>query len=450
MAARNWTLPDIQDLSKEQERARLLPREGCHLIVGGPGTGKSVLALLRTRRHHRDRGAQDYVFLVYNRLLLEASRELVGGAVNAHPWISWFRMMFKRALSQQVMSTLALSTPALSNPALSNPTLSTRALSEQALPEQALSERTRSNQAPSKQVLSEACPQLAGQRYRLDWPAIHGAILSAAELPAPLTPFVIIDEGQDMPRDFYQALAQLGFEHVFVVADQNQQITDECSSLSEIAAALDIEPRDRIELTENYRNCDRIARLALAFCVEDPASPCVKPPSARPCARTPILVDYGAGCRWSAEELITRMLKLADRDPSKLIGIITPNNQCREVWFQALRQSRLDLDLDHGTPRVLTYASGLEGGDHRFSAGGLFVINAQSAKGLEFDIVFLADIHAYPCQLENKAWMDDLRRRFYVMVSRAREQVILLRQAGQECTVEAILPNDPDILRRWR
>jgi len=48
VAKRAWALPDIQELSKEQERARLLPMAGCHLIVGGPGTGKSVLALLRT------------------------------------------------------------------------------------------------------------------------------------------------------------------------------------------------------------------------------------------------------------------------------------------------------------------------------------------------------------------------------------------------------------------
>lgn len=98
MTARRYELPNIQDLSKDQERARLRPRQGCHLIVGGPGTGKSIIALLRTRRHHRDSGPQDYAFLVYNHLLLEASRELVGGAVNAHPWISWFKSVFKRAL----------------------------------------------------------------------------------------------------------------------------------------------------------------------------------------------------------------------------------------------------------------------------------------------------------------------------------------------------------------
>jgi DNA helicase-2/ATP-dependent DNA helicase PcrA len=49
MAKREFNLPGIQDLSKEQEDARALPKQGQHLIIGGPGTGKSVLALLRSR-----------------------------------------------------------------------------------------------------------------------------------------------------------------------------------------------------------------------------------------------------------------------------------------------------------------------------------------------------------------------------------------------------------------
>ena len=64
MAKRRFRLPGIQDLSKEQEDARALPMEGQHLIVGGPGTGKSILALLRARRLSQE-DAQ-YVFLVYN------------------------------------------------------------------------------------------------------------------------------------------------------------------------------------------------------------------------------------------------------------------------------------------------------------------------------------------------------------------------------------------------
>ncbi len=239
MAKRAWALPDIQELSKEQERARLLPNEGCHLIVGGPGTGKSVVALLRTRRQHRLMGGQQYVFLVYNQLLLEASRELVGGAVNAHPWIRWLKSVYRRALSQP-------------------------------------------------------CPVRNGNAYQIDWEQVNAGLSRAPEvIPPPITPFVVIDEGQDMPPDFYGALTELGFENFYVVADQNQQITDENSSVHDIENALAIDTSDRIELTENYRNCDRVARLARAFCVEDPASPPVNVPVNRPCARTPVLVDYG-------------------------------------------------------------------------------------------------------------------------------------------------------------
>jgi len=393
MARRAWALPDIQELSKEQERARLLPKEGCHLIVGGPGTGKSVLALLRTRRHHRPKGAQDYVFLVYNRLLLEASRELVDGAVNAHPWKAWVKGTYKR-------------------------------------------------------MLSSPCPT-RGEPYHLDWERIKAGIDAAPEpMAPPLTPFVIIDEGQDMPPAFYHTLAQLGFEHFYVVADQNQQITDENSNLRDIENALAIDTRARIELTENYRNCDRVARLALAFCVHDPASPPIDLPSGRPCARTPVLVDCGPGCRLDFGSVVRRLLKLADRDPDRLIGVITPNDASRRRWLDALQGD--SVLLDHGRPRIVTYAAGEGDEGHRFSQGGLFVINAQSAKGLEFDKVFLADIDEYPCYLEDRVWMDGLKRLFYVMVSRAREQVILLRQSGRSCPIEAILPRDESILRRWR
>ena len=69
MAQRLFELPGIQDLSKEQETARALPKKGRHLVIGGPGTGKSVLALLRARRHANAK--EPHVFLVFNKLLPE-------------------------------------------------------------------------------------------------------------------------------------------------------------------------------------------------------------------------------------------------------------------------------------------------------------------------------------------------------------------------------------------
>jgi len=395
MAARRFVLPNIEELTKDQERVRLLPMQGRHLVAGGPGTGKSVVALLRARRHHRasSQGAgagKDYVFLAYNKLLLAASRELMGGEVNARPWINWFKGIYATALR-------------------------------------------------------EDCPTY-GKPWDLDWQAVGQAIGTADDVPDAVPPYLVIDEGQDMPRDFYHALANLGFEHFFVVADQNQQITEQHSSMREIADALDIDAKDRIELRDNFRNAYPVARLAQALRVADPASPAPRLPPVRRSTRTPVLIDYGPGCEWSFDAVVERILKAADRDPARLFGIITPDNEARGRWLQALREA--PVALDNGRPRIVTYASGDGGGDLRFAEGGLFVINAQSAKGLEFDSVILADIHRYRGNPEDRHHMDELRRRFYVLVSRARERVVLLREAGRRCPADAILPDDPDLLLR--
>jgi len=78
MAKREFELPGIHELSKEQEQAIRLPMEGCYLIVGGPGTGKTVVTLLRLRRYVQKRKNGESLFLVYNHLLHETARQLFG------------------------------------------------------------------------------------------------------------------------------------------------------------------------------------------------------------------------------------------------------------------------------------------------------------------------------------------------------------------------------------
>ncbi len=100
MSTRRFELPGIQDLSKDQEQARALPLRGQHLIVGGPGTGKSVLALIRARQLAQDQ--VPYCFLVYNHILNRASLQLFGEDLSGMTWQAWFRAMFKEILDQSV------------------------------------------------------------------------------------------------------------------------------------------------------------------------------------------------------------------------------------------------------------------------------------------------------------------------------------------------------------
>ena len=385
MPKRKFELPGIQDLSKEQEIVRALPKEGQYLIVGGPGTGKSVLALLRARRHHRDRDS--YLFLVFNHLLNRASQQLFGDGLVSKTWVGWFLETFQTTTGQSVP-----------------------------------------RKEPNKNDFRE-----------IDWPSV-------AEIERMLTkreshqqaPFLVIDEGQDMPKEFYETLVKLGFERFFVVADQNQQITEANSSRKEIQENLGLEAEDVIELRHNYRNGYRVARLANAFYTGDPASPHPELPARAPGA-APILYTYDDG---GLHTVALGILRLADRDPRQLIGIIAPNNPVRERYLEALRSA--DAQLDNTPPRIETFHR-----KHRaevaFDEGGILVINAQACKGLEFDTVVLADIDEHYVRRDDP---DDAKCLFYVMVARAKERVFMFMKRNGRSDIQRILPKDPDLLQR--
>lgn len=385
MAKRKFELPGIQDLSKEQEEARALSNEGKHLVVGGPGTGKSVLALLRARRHKRD--GDDFLCLVFNHLLDRANHQLFGPGLVSRTWDGWFRSAFAELAG--------LAVPLL---------------------------------------------EANNNGYReIDWTHVQNIVQAMPDDPdMPQPPTLVIDEGQDMPPPFYKALVSLGFDRFFVVADQNQQITDRNSSRKDIEDCLDIDPAKVIELRQNHRNSYAVARLAKEFHTGDPASPPPELPPAAPSA-VPVLYDYADG---SLDTAARGILRLADRDPRKLLGVITPSNRIRERWLEALRTA--EVALDNPRPTVETY-HGQNRTDVAFDEGGILVINAQACKGLEFDTVVLADIDEHFVRRDDP---DVAKRLFYVMVARAREQVFMFIRRGRGRHIETILPQDPDILRR--
>ena len=384
MAKRKFELPGIQDLSKEQEAALALPAEGQHLVIGGPGTGKTVLALIRARRHQRDR--EGYLFLVYNHLLDRASGQLFGGGLGSRTWTAWFLETFGEITGQSV---------------------------------------------PREDA--------SGNGYReIDWNGVKRIVKNLPEVDDEGRPFLVVDEGQDMPPQFYDALVALGFDRFFVVADQNQQITEKNSSRKEIQDCLAIDTDAVIELTRNYRNRYHVARLAREFYTGDPAS---TPPEIPPADRgpTPLLYCYEEN---RLENVALAIVRFADRDPRQLIGIITPKNTVRERYVKALRS--VDVPLDNGRPRVATFW-GTDRPQVRFDEGGILVINAQACKGLEFDTVVLADIDEHFYRWDDP---DVAKRLFYVMVARAKDRLFMFMKNGGHKPIERILPTDQAVLRR--
>lgn len=402
--SRKFRLPSYEDLTKEQDLANDLPMQGRHLLIGGPGTGKSVITLLRAERLVRSK--KNHAFLAYNRLLIHYCTALSPVRINANTWISWFRQTFQKQTGQP-------------------------------------------------------CP-LLGKAWEIDWPAVSNILSQTDGIAPPASPYLVIDEGQDMPQEFYWALSDLRYEHVFVAADFNQVLNPgQNSNRKDLIDALEkapravvnadapkeilFDPKAIVELFDNFRNSSPVARLADHICqsLNNPQSPCPKLRDDMRDADVPLLFGYDPNDpKRNVNSVCRRIILMADRHPRWLIGVLCFSKAMRDDYMQALDGALKSIRhrLDHGDPRIEILDMG-QNQQPDFSQGGIVLLTSQSCKGLEFDLVVIADIDTY--------WNNPANHQlFYVMISRAIERVILLRNLAKPCPIDVILPQDPNLLRR--
>lgn len=402
--ARRFALPGVQDLTPEQDLANDLPVNGRHLLIGGPGTGKSVIALLRAVRLVRSKNK--HAFLAYNRLLIHYCNALSPVQINASTWITCFKHNWRQQMGQN-------------------------------------------------------CPVL-DQPWEIDWQGVMGTLGQAVDIAPPPSPYLIIDEGQDMPKEFFWALADLGYEHIFVAADFNQVLNPGKNvNRRELIDALEKSPRNVqqadapkeklfapsaiIELKHNHRNPGPVARLAAHLCsaIANPQSPCTELRDSMRDADAPLLYGYKTDdAKRSLGRVCQGLIILADRNPHWLIGVLCPTKDVRDSYKVELDRALAIVQqrLDHGDPRIDVFDANKQPWPD-FTRGGIVVLTAQSCKGLEFDLTAIADLHWYRDNLAS-------RQLLYVMVSRAIERVILLRDLNQPCALDAILPKDANLLKR--
>lgn len=377
---RKFKLPGIDDLNKDQDRVLRLPKDGQFLIVGGPGTGKSVVALLRAMKYQKE---GDYSFLTFNRVLLTATKQLVSFNLNSFTLDSWLGKNYWKIFKEY-------------------------------LPNIELKKRTPDYDKVIKNL----------EERGIEESSHH----------------IIIDEGQDKPAKYYESLMCFGIENFFIVADQNQQITEDNSSRQELTDLLGLEVEEVIELKENYRNSYPIGLLSSSF-FTDPSSPAPELPSkSKTSLGTPIVYEYE-----NYQSCIKSILREADRDNRNLIGVIVATDELRDSYVNALNS--IELTLDNPRATVSTYASK----DNKtpkidFSYSGIVVLNDKSIKGLEFDIVFIV-IDGF--NIHNND-IDSMKKRFYVMSSRAIKKLVFFKSENYKGGVEEILPTDEKILKRER
>ncbi|GAA3956321.1 hypothetical protein GCM10022384_06880 [Streptomyces marokkonensis] len=234
-----------------------------------------------------------------------------------------------------------------------------------------------------------------------DWHALYERAADTGPIPG-LT--LVVDEGQDLPPEFYLLCRMLG-ARTTVYADECQRLTDTHSTLAEIARNLG--RCTRHELDGNHRNTEQIASFAAHF--HTGAGAPALPARQGPPPRLHRFHERGAA---------DLLALLAERHPKDSIGVVVGSKHTQFSLLGSLtrRAPRLKPQL---------YTSEAKGGQYRnldLGRPGIVIVHRASAKGLGFDTVVIPDTHTDAAGDPSAA---ALRMTYYVLTTRARRELHL-------------------------
>lgn len=366
--------PSLSDLDREQRRIYgQAPADGAILVVGPPGTGKTVMAFHRAQKLQK-LGQKPHV-IMFNKVLAKytSSRSNVAPDVSVSTMHSWANSWWHGATRTRI-------------------------------------------------------PNLAGDSWTHDWAEICAKAIQACQgsgADRVSWGHLIVDEGQDFPPQMYFALGMILQQledkgvstQVTIFADDNQRLqTSRNSRIKDIRDNLFISGSSErnFVLKKNFRNTRPIACFAKHFQVGNESGIAELPDSD---GETPQVVFAQED-----QELAEFIVRKAKMNPGKQVGVIVHGrkNEVRRAYNQV--KSRIG-EIPK-PPTLQMYLSGnkahTDDGLDFDSGNTITFLHAQSAKGLEFDIVFFLGMEGM--SVDTSGFLNE-RMVLYVMSSRARSEL---------------------------
>jgi DNA polymerase III delta prime subunit len=436
-------LPKLRDLTQAQKDVYLYAPNDAHVLVAGPpGTGKTLIACFRAVELQK-RGVP-VVLCMFSRVLARYASNAGDGQESAfmvRTARQWFVHWWKHAGLPPRSQGSDILVKASYQERIEVRAAGARWHKDVWCPWRGkrgawvvgIEEWNRNTEDFSAWTTLQHPPPHPEAAAEYDWDAIcehvmdHSDTLSEASV-SPGT--LLIDEGQDFPPGFYRFLRLLsaigssrGAPHplrCMVLADENQQLTQFNSTLDDIQSALKIAPGHRYQLLDNFRNTHEIAELARQFFADVGALPLL--PDRR--GELPAFVEC---CGMPA--CIKAIMTWVANHPGKETGVLVFRESKREQLHASIKAEAAKMKGRDVTVQSYSWQSRADNNVDELVFDGrdvITVLNTQSCKGLEFDAVFIIDLHDSPI---GSIGADRFRMQMFVAVSRARQWVELLESS---------------------
>lgn len=365
-------LPRWESLSRDEQVPIInVPLTKDLWATGGPGTGKTVLALYRASQAlaalRRTGNHASVVFMIYNKSLRkyldEALAETQIADASATTWHSWLYQTYARITHNHV-------------------------------------------------------PEL--RKYHPDWSLVGPRLRSHFEQTGPAIDHLFLDETQDLPKPLLEVLRKAA-RVISTFSDPNQRIYEASADPSAIGTTLRV-ATNRYRLTRNYRNTRQIAEVAGLYRDQSLGEP---PSAPTRQGNKPEAIE--------AEDLAQALgfvANYSDNQPELHIGLLVPDYESRNAIAGTMEPLLRKAEMQ-------VYANKNEA--FTFERAGIKLMTYDTAKGLEFDTVFLPLVGA---EHGLAAPTDIERNRLYVACTRARNELYFLHTpATQSWAVETLIAN---------
>lgn len=365
-------LPIFDDLVEEQLKVYEYTPTQSMLVVGPPGSGKTSMAIWRARVMVSEELKLNVAMITKNRLLSAVAGQLARENGNGEIKTATMHSFVAKDYSRRVGGSI---------------------------------------------------PSFG--RYKYNWEQIFADYEEAGI--EPILDNLIIDEGQNLPIQFFHWAKKYGAKHLSVFADEHQTTEADGISIRELEQ---VGFRKVFPLLINHRNTKNIATLVGCFHAGR------KIPQASPkrgVGAPPSLLENGS---W---EELADLVAARFKNRREAIGVIV-----RYVSEVNVMQTLLEARLPE--TRVDAYTNKTKKGDELhidMRVPGITILSGESAIGLEFDTLYLQDLS------RSLPIVDALQqRRLYMLCARARNVLFLVNGPTKLNKLQLESLPSPPILER--